>query len=67
MNLRLKGHISILLSEVKLIGSFVVWWSRARYDSESGKCSTTWFILRETQGKRACVLEVVHEASLEHR
>ena len=31
--------------------------------NESGKCSTTWFILTETQGNRACVLEVVHEAS----
>ena len=37
--------------------------SRARYDSESGTCSTTWFILTEIQGKRACVLEVVHEES----
>ena len=32
--------------------------------------SNTWFILTETQGtqgKHACVLEVVHEASAEHR
>ena len=26
----------------------------------------TWFIPTDTQGKQACVLEVVHEASLEH-
>ena len=24
----------------ELFRSFVVWWSRARYDSESGRCST---------------------------
>ena len=29
----------------------MVWWSRARHNSESGKWSTTWFIVTETQGK----------------
>ena len=33
----------------------------------NGKCSTTWFILTETRGERARVLEVVHEASGEHK
>ena len=34
------GKFLQFLSDEKLIGSFVVWSSRARYDSESGKCST---------------------------
>ena len=41
----------------------MVWSSRARYGSESGKRSTRGLFLTETQGKQACVLEVIHKAS----
>ena len=39
----------------------VVWSSRARYDSKSGKRSTRGLFLTETQDKQACLLEEVHE------
>ena len=41
----------------------MVWSSRARYGAESGKRSTRGLLLTKTQGKQACVLEVIHKAS----
>ena len=58
--------MSLALIESKMAQA-KAWLKDPHAPAGNGKCSTTWFILTETRGERARVLEVVHEASGEHK